>query len=224
MQFNATNNMQSQHDQAPAHPTVQMIIQSRPLGMQQNQNVCTLSGPSTIPSPFPGRRPLGHQHITNAKMNGMVSSFNDLSTDQNAMYDTQVADSLANLDTNASTNQRNCIQSRYHFSCGCTYHSLVCQCCSAPSSLALPRPMQIEDTHFSVLCADCTILTLDLELEFSKQEAEDGVGLFYEDEQHALATDPEFRRKGREYQALVARVKNERPIVNGWTKVKEADK
>lgn len=222
MQSNAAPNMQDQQNEPT---TQQLTIQSRPLRMQQNPNACLLSDPSTLPAPFPGRAPLGHQHVTNSQMNGMVNSFNTLSTDPNAMYDAQLADALANLDPNATTGQRGCTQSRYHFDCGCIYHSPVCQCCHPPDSLALPgTTMQVEDTHFEVLCADCTTLSLDFELEFARQEAEDGVGLFYEDEQHALATDSEFRRRDMEYQALVARVRNERPVVDGWTKVKEANR
>lgn len=220
-----------QHIQLNDQPSIssmdQFTTQSRVAGTQQDCNACPLSGQSTFPAPFPGRASLGNQHVTNSQMNAVIDSLGSLSTDQSATYDNILTDAMNGLNPNSSADQRSCVQSRYHFGCGCRYDSPPCQCCRAPSPLALPSTpgvVQVEHTHFSVYCADCTIMTVDFQLEFAKQDAEEDIGLFYENCEDAWATDPEFMKQSGRYQALVQRVKNERPVVDGWTKTEHASR
>jgi len=159
------------NSQLQASSTLNMTVRSRPIGTQQNPNARFLSGQSTLPAPFPGRAPLGHQHITNSQMRGMINSFGSLSTDQNATYDNILTNAFNNLNPNSTTGQRSCIQSRYEFACGSIYAHPLCTCCPPPSSLALPGAMQFENSYFKVFCADCSSLTLDLRLECAKQDA-----------------------------------------------------
>lgn len=194
-----------------------LTIQSRPLSVQQSPS----SGFRTLPAPFPNRTPLGNQHVTSTEMTGVVKQMDMLSTDQNAMYDDLLSSAIANLDPRSAAGQRGCVQHRYVFGCGCAYQSPACTCCRQ-DMLVLPSPaqgfVQVEETQFAFVCAACTLLSLDVELEFARQRADEAVSVWDPESEEALEMVPECEKQVGRYEALVARVKNEWPVVEGWTR------